>query len=132
MPCTTSNGMKYELDATNQSLGRLASKIAFILRGKNLVSYTPNELPDNEVTVENIKSAKFTGSKLSKKIYQNYSGYHGGVKTRKLSELWESRPEYVLRGMVYNMLPLNKMRDKIIKNLLFSNEGRSASGRKSK
>lgn len=108
---------KYELDAADQSLGRLASKIAFILRGKNLPSYTPHNLPDNQVLVKNIKQAKFTGKKLNQKKYHHYSGYHSGIKTRTLSELWAQRPEYVLKHMVYRMLPKNKLRDKIIKNL---------------
>ena len=111
--------MKYELDATDQSLGRLASKIAILLRGKNLASYIPNKFPENEVTVKNLKSAKFTGNKLNTKKYYSYSGYHGGIKARKLSELWDKKPESVLQGMVYRMLPTNRTRDKIIKNLIF-------------
>lgn len=111
--------MKYELDATNQSLGRLATKIATLLRGKNLPSYMPHILPDHRVIVKQIKKAKFTGSKLDQKRYHHYSGYHGGIKTRSLKELWETKPEHVLQGMVYRMLPTNKTRDKIIKNLRF-------------
>ena len=111
--------MIFELDAKNQTLGRLASKIAFILRGKNLASYIPSELPKNEVILKNIKEVKFTGMKYQDKKYYHYSGYHSGIKARKLSELWESRPEYVIRRVVYNMLPKNKLRDKIIKNLKF-------------
>ena len=112
--------MQYMLDATNQSLGRLASKIATILREKNLPSYVPNKLPTSEVVVSNLKSAKFTGSKFDQKKYYHYSGYHGGIKARKLSELWETKPEHVLREMVYHMLPINRTRDKIIKNLKFN------------
>jgi|SRR3989344_4945513 len=111
--------MKYELDATNQSLGRLATKIATILRGKNLASYAPNVLPNNTVIIKQIKKAKFTGSKISQKKYHHYSGYHGGIKTRSLKELWETKPEHVLQGIVYRMLPTNRTRDKIIKNLRF-------------
>lgn len=112
--------MKYELDATNQSLGRFASKIAILLRGKNLASYTPNKLPTSEVVVKNLKSAKFTGDKFNQKKYYHYSGYHGGIKARKLSELWATKPQEVLRKMVYRMLPTNRTRDKIIKNLKFN------------
>lgn len=110
----------YELDATNQSLGRFASKIATILRGKNLPSYTPRELPNSQVVIKNLKNAKFTGDKFNQKKYYHYSGYHGGIKARRLSELWEKRPEEVLRKMVYLMLPVNRTRDKIIKNLKFN------------
>jgi|SRR3989344_489479 len=112
--------MIYELDASNQSLGRLASKIAGILRGKNLPSYTPNKLSGNEVVVKNLKGAKFTGNKFDQKKYYHHSGYHSGIKARKLSELWEKKPDEVLRGMVYHMLPINRTRDKIIKNLKFN------------
>ncbi len=112
--------MRYELDATNQSLGRFASKIAILLRGKNLASYAPSKLPNSQVVVKNLKGAKFTGDKLNQKKYYHYSGYHGGIKARGLSELWEKRPEEVLRKMVYLMLPVNRTRDKIIRNLKFS------------
>ena len=87
------------------------------MRGKNLVSYQPNELPKNEVVIKNIDQIRFTGLKLQKKLYHRYTGYHGGIKTRKLSELWEKKPEFVLKQSIYNMLPENKLRDKIIKNL---------------
>jgi|SRR3989344_3329515 len=112
--------MQYTVDATNRSLGRVATEVANLLRGKNLASYMPNELPDNEVVVKNLKNAKFTGNKFSQKRYYHYSGYHGGIKARKLSELWESKPDHVLREMVYRMLPINRTRDKIIKNLKFN------------
>jgi len=112
--------MTYELDATNQSLGRLASKVAIILRGKNLASYAPSKLPTNEVVIKNLKNAKFTGNKFDQVKYYHYSGYHGGIKARKLSELWETKPQEVFRKMVYTMLPTNRTRDKIIKNLKFN------------
>lgn len=112
--------MRYELDATNQSLGRFASKIAILLRGKNLASYAPSKLPDSLVIVKNLKGAKFTGNKLNQKKYYHYSGYHSGIKARGLSELWDKKPEEVLRKMVYLMLPVNRTRDKIIRNLKFN------------
>ena len=111
--------MKYTLDATNQSLGRLSSKIAVLLRGKNQSSYQPNITPNVEVSVKNLAKTKFTGKKFDNKEYYHYSGYHSGIKTRSLSELWAKKPGEVLRKMVYNMLPKNKTRDKIIKNLKF-------------
>ena len=111
---------KHELDATNQSLGRLASKAALLLRGKDKPTYIPNELPDNEVVVKNLKEAKFTGNKLAKKLYHHYSGYHSGIKTQTLGQLWDKDPEEVLRQMIYTMLPTNRTRDKIIRNLKFN------------
>ncbi len=110
---------KVEVNANNQTLGRLASRVAVLLRGKDKPSYKPDKLPDVEVVVKNIEKAKFTGSKFDNKVYYRYSGYHSGIRARKLSELWETRPGYVFKEMVYRMLPKNKTRDKIIKNLKF-------------
>ena len=111
--------MKHEIDAANQSLGRVASQIAEILRGKHLPSFRPDVLPQIDVIVRNTNKIKFTGQKLKQKVYHHYSGYHSGLKTTKLSELWLKNPENVLRMSVYRMLPKNKTRDKIIKNLKF-------------
>lgn len=111
---------RIEIDATNQTLGRLASKIAVVLRGKDKTFYKPEVLPEVEVTIKNADKVRFTGSKFSTKTYYHYSGYHSGIRARKLSELWESRPTHVIRECVYRMLPKNKTRDKIIKNLKFA------------
>lgn len=90
-----------------------------MLIGKDRPSYKPDKLPDVEVVIKNIEKAKFTGNKLSDKTYYRYSGYHSGIRARKLSELWAERPNYVFREIVYRMLPKNKTRDKVIKNLKF-------------
>src|SRR3989344_1084651 len=108
---------KVTVDATNQSLGRLARKVAALLRGKNLASYQPHITPEVEVSVRNLKKVKFTGNKLQNKIYYRYSGYHSGIKSRTLKERWEKDSVEVLKYSVYSMLPDNKTRDKIIKNL---------------
>lgn len=107
----------HTIDASNEALGRLASKIALILRGKNNPNYTPNVLPQEMVLVNNISKVKFTGKKLEQKIYYHYSGYPGGMKARKLATMFEKDPRKVLRLAVYRMLAPNKLRDKIIKNL---------------
>lgn len=109
--------IKIEIDATNQSLGRLASRIAVFLRGKHLAIYQPNITPEFEVKVKNLKKVKFTGNKLQNKIYYRYSGYHSGIKSQTLGERWEKDPAEVLKYSVYRMLPDNKTRNKIIKNL---------------
>ena len=111
--------MKYEIDATNQSLGRLASRIAVLLRGKNVPSWEPYKIPSNEVVVHNIEQVRFAGTKLKTKKYHRYSGYPGGLKTRTLEKLWASKPREVMRTSVYRMLPKNKQRDIIIRNLKF-------------
>lgn len=111
--------MKYELDATNQTLGRLSSQISILLRGKNQATYQPHLTPDNEVTVSNIDKLRFTGAKLAGKLYHHFSGYPSGISTRTLGQLWEKKPREVIRQCVYNMLPQNRTRDVIIKNLKF-------------
>ena len=109
--------MTHQIDATDQSLGRLASKIAILLRGKQNPSYQPNILPDEKVVVSNIKNIKFTGKKLDQKVYRHYSGFPGGMKTRKTGEMFTKDPKRVLWLAVYRMLPQNRTRSKIIKNL---------------
>jgi len=109
----------YEIDATNQALGRIATRVAEVLRGKHLPSYAPEKLPEIEVTITNLKAAKFTGKKLEQKTSYHYSGYHSGIRARNLGEEWEKNPNEVLRHIVYRMLPKNKTRDKVIQNLKF-------------
>lgn len=113
--------LKVEVDATNQSLGRLSSRIAVFLRGKHLAGYQPNVLPQIEVSVKNLKKIKFTGDKLKDKIYYKYSGYHSGITSRTLGQRWEKDPAEVLKYSVYRMLPDNKTRNKIIRNLKIVN-----------
>lgn len=110
--------MLHTIDATNQSLGRLATKVALILRGKINPSFQPNVLPQEKVEIVNIKDLKFTGTKLNTKVYYRYSGYPGGIYSRKLSEMFEKTPGKLFRMTVYSMLPKNRMRDKIIKHLI--------------
>ena len=109
----------YEIDAKNQSLGRIATKVATVLHGKHLASFSPEKQPNVEVLIKNLDQAKFTGNKLDKKTYFHYSGYHGGIRERNLGEEWKKNPQKIFRRVVYRMLPTNKMRDKIIKNLKF-------------
>ena len=113
----------YNIDATNQSLGRLATRIATLLRGKDRASYQPNLIPDVEVMVLNLTKAKFTGNKKNTKKYHRYSGYPGGLYTRTLQEAWSREPREVMRKVVYRMLPINRSRDKIISHLKFSAKG---------
>jgi len=109
--------MIHNIDAKGQSLGRLATKIAVLLRGKNKVTYNPRELPNEKVVILNIKEIKFTGKKYDDKIYYHYSGYPGGLKSRTMKAIFEKDPKKILRLAVYRMLPDNRQRDKIIKNL---------------
>lgn len=111
--------MEHTIDATNESLGRLASKIAVILRGKLNPTYQPNELPKEKVIIKNVSKIRFTGKKADQKVYYHYSGYPGGMKAKTLKNAAAKNPQRVLRMAVYRMLAQNRTRDKIIKNLTF-------------
>ena len=108
---------KHTVDATDQALGRLASKIALLLRGKTHADYEPNLLSHDMVNVTNASKMKITGKKLEQKTYYHYSGYPGGMKARNLGTLMNKNPAEVLRHAVYRMLAPNRLRDKIIKHL---------------
>jgi len=110
--------MDHQIDAANQIFGRLASKVAMILRGKTKASFDPAVMPKEKVTVFNIKQLRFSGKKMSQKEYNHYSGYPGGIRTRYLEEEWVKNPSKIFKMTVYNMLPQNRLRDKIIKNLI--------------
>ncbi|PJE50961.1 MAG: 50S ribosomal protein L13 [Candidatus Yanofskybacteria bacterium CG10_big_fil_rev_8_21_14_0_10_36_16] len=112
--------MEKRIDATNQSLGRLASKIAVLLRGKDSPDFQYNITPDVQVTVENVSKVKITGQKLDQKKYYRHSGYPGGIREINFGDMFEENPESLLKRVVYGMLPKNKLRAKIIKNLRFS------------
>ena len=104
-------------DAEGKVLGRMATEIAIILRGKDKPEYMPNIDSGDMIEVTNIKNAKFTGTKLDNKEYYHHSGYPGGLKTTKLKDLLEKKPSDVLRKAVWNMLPKNKLRSEMIKRL---------------
>ncbi|OGN27792.1 MAG: 50S ribosomal protein L13 [Candidatus Yanofskybacteria bacterium RIFCSPLOWO2_01_FULL_49_25] len=109
--------MTHTLDAQDQSLGRIASKIAILLRGKSHPTYQPNITPTDMVVVNNVSKLKFTGTKLKTKIYHRYSGYPGGIHSRTLGQRMAKDPKQVLRDAVIAMLPQNRQRSKIIKHL---------------
>ena len=111
--------MVYEIDATNQSLGRLASKVALILRGKNSPKFQAHILSGEKVIVLNTRKIKFTGRKLEQKKYYHYSGYPGGLSEKKVKDVFEKNPNEVLRRAVFGMLPKNRLRKEMIKNLQF-------------
>ena len=108
---------KHVLDATNQSIGRLATRAALLLMGKNKPTYRPEADLGDSVIVENIKNAKFTGNKLANKIYHRHTAHPGGIRTNKMSEIWGKNPAEVMRRAVYNMLPKNRLRPGRMKRL---------------
>lgn len=95
----------YVVDATGYTLGRLASEIAKVLRGKNKAIYTPHMDCGDYVIVVNADKIKVTGKKLDQKIYYNHSEYVGGMKETTLSEMMAKKPEKVMELAVKGMLP---------------------------
>lgn len=93
------------IDANNQVLGRMATKIAMILRGKNKVGFTPFIDTGDFVIVINAKQVKVTGKKLAQKMYRTYSGYPGGLKSEPLANLLQRAPERVIERAVKGMMP---------------------------
>ena len=109
-----------DIDATGQSLGRMATKIALLLRGKDTPGWTPNIIPDVQVAVHNLSKIVFKGTKAKSKVYYRYSGYPGGLKARTLEDAWAKDPSRVLRGVVRGMLPDNRQRDILLNRIIIS------------
>ena len=99
----------FVVDADAQTLGRLATEIADVLRGKGKPAYTPHVDTGDFVIVVNAEKIHVTGNKLEQKIYYRHSGYPGGLRERTLAEQLKRRPEEVIRRAVKGMLPKNKL-----------------------
>ncbi|HPD60568.1 MAG TPA: 50S ribosomal protein L13 [Thermodesulfobacteriota bacterium] len=97
------------VDAENKILGRLASKIASILKGKTKPIFTPYLDTGDFVIVINAQKIKLTGKKIKDKIYYHYSGYPGGMKAITTKDLLQKKPEEVIRKAVWGMLPKNSL-----------------------
>ncbi len=109
----------YKIDAEGKVVGRLATEIANMLRGKNKPDYTPHIDSGAVVEVINYDKVKFTGNKMTDKKYYKHSGYIGGMKVSTPKKKLETDPSFILRNAVYHMLPDNKLRDRMIKRLKF-------------
>ncbi len=105
------------IDATDKTLGRLASEIASILKGKKKPIYTPFIDTGDYVIVVNAEKIAVTGKKLTDKIYRRHSGWVGGMKETTLSEMMEKKPEEVIRLAVKGMLPKNTLGKHMLKKL---------------
>jgi large subunit ribosomal protein L13 len=99
----------YLIDAENQVLGRVATQIANVLRGKNKPTYTPSVDTGDFIIVVNAEKIALTGKKLSDKVYYSHSGYPGGIKSITAGKLLDKKPEDLLRIAVKGMLPKNKL-----------------------
>jgi len=107
----------YIVDANDQVLGRLASNIASIIRGKHKPIFTPNMDTGDFVIVINAEKVKLTGKRAFDKTYFSHSGYPGGVKTITITEMLQKKPEFVIENAVKGMLPKNRLGRKLIKKL---------------
>lgn len=107
----------YVVDATGHTLGRLASEIATVLRGKNKPIFTPYLDAGDNVIVINADKVKVTGKKLDQKLYRRHSGYTGGLKETTLRTMMDKKPEEVMRHAVKGMLPKNTLGRNMLKKL---------------
>ena len=107
----------YVIDAAGQVLGRIAVRIATILRGRHKPLYTPHMDMGDFVIVINAEKVAVTGKKEEQKQYMFYSGYMGNEKYRKLSEFRERRPEFIIQHAVKGMLPKNRLARKMLTKL---------------
>ncbi|MEJ2194833.1 MAG: 50S ribosomal protein L13 [Ignavibacteriaceae bacterium] len=107
----------YLVDAKDRVLGRLATEIAKVLRGKNKAIFTPNMDTGDFVIVVNAEKVKVTGKRESLKKYFRHSGYPGGQKETSFQEMIAKKPEFVIHNAVKGMLPKNRLGRKLIKKL---------------
>ena len=111
----------YVVDAEGKTLGRLATQLADVLRGKRKPQYTPHCDTGDFVVVINAEKIAVTGRKLAQKTYYRHSGYPGGIRSRTLQEMLDRRPEEVIRKAVKGMLPRNKLgRAQLLKLKVFA------------
>ena len=105
------------IDATDQILGRLASRVALVLRGKNKPNYTPHVDCGDNVIIINADKVRLTGKKLTDRVYVRHTGYPGGQRFTTPKELFASKPTAVVEHAIRGMLPRTRLGDKIFGNL---------------
>ena len=107
----------YVVDANQQVVGRLASQVATILRGKHKPSFTPHVDTGDYVIVVNADKVRFTGRKETDKLYYSYSGYPSGLKSRSAHQMRTRRPEHIVRHAVKGMLPKGRLGRSMLRKL---------------
>ncbi len=123
MSINESNKDWYIIDATDVVLGRLASKVAYMLKGKHKPQYQPHVDEGDYIIVINAKNIKVTGNKLSDKIYYKHTGYIGNMKATPLGKMLDKKPDFVIKNAVKGMLPKNPLGRSMIKKLkIYDNE----------
>lgn len=107
----------YEISAAKNSMGRVATEVANILRGKHKRDFTPHMDMGDFVVVTNVDKLKLTGRKVSQKMYYSHSGYLGGLKTKALKDLIITKPEEVFKKAVFSMIDDIKFRNKLMSRM---------------
>ena len=107
----------YVIDASDQVLGRVATKAATILSGKHRPHYAPFLVSGDHVVIINADKIRLTGQKVEQKLYRWHTRYPGGLREIKMSKVMETRPEFAIREAVLGMLPKNKLRKRMVKRL---------------
>ncbi len=105
------------IDAKDKILGRLASRVAYRIRGKHSPLYTPHVDTGDWVIIINADKVRLTGNKMDQKIYYRHSGYIGGIKSETAKELFEKKPNEVLKKAIKGMLPKNRLGRKLCRKL---------------
>ncbi len=112
---------EYKISAKDKKIGRLATEVVVLLMGKNDVNYAPNKVADVKVVINDINDMDVPEKKLMSKIYDHYSGYPGGRKEITMQKLVEKKGfGEVIKNAIYGMLPKNKLRDVVMKNLIIN------------
>ena len=109
--------MEHKINASGKILGRLATEVAIILRGKHLVSFVPHKFVDQKVVIFNTDKVHTTGKKMAQKLYRHHTGFHGGLKEEAMEDRMARDSRLVLLHAIKGMLPKNKLRDRWLKNL---------------
>ena len=107
----------YVIDARGKILGRMATEIAKVLRGKHKPIYTPNQDAGDFVIVVNAREIKLTGAKLDQKVYYRHTEYPGGIRERTAAQMLEEKPEELVMLAVKGMLPKNRLSRKLVTKL---------------
>jgi large subunit ribosomal protein L13 len=107
----------FEIDAEDQTLGRLATRVANMLRGKNKAHFSPHVDCGDYVVITNADKIHLTGKKWTDKNYYSYSGYQSGLKVLNAEKMREKHPEHIITHAVKGMLPKNRLANQIIKKL---------------
>jgi len=107
----------FVIDATDQVLGRLATRAATLLNGKHKPGYAPFLITGDHVVIVNAEKVRLTGQKLDQKVYRRHTGYPGGLREVSARKIYETRPEWMIQEAILGMLPKNKLRKLMAKRL---------------